>query len=240
MTASARMLYTYLVVNADDDGFVKNVKAVQKGCGCHAAALHQLLQSQYLIAFTSGVCVIKHWHLMNKVSPSKYKKTLYTAEKSLLALDDDGIYRFKGELLDDEMDKAVDRMLSTGQLSSGQSPYNKCANDANTPRVIDPSSLNKAAVYTADFENLWAMYPKKINKYKAFLAYQKAKKSGVADEDIKAGIIRYKQYIDVNDIKATFVKHGSTFFNQRAWEDDYHFDMGDDHESIDDEFVGKF
>ena len=177
---------------------------------------------------------------MNKIPPTKYKKTLCTAEKSLLILDDDGSYRLKGAPTNDDVRERLSSMPRLGQVSSGQPFYNNSANGCETPEVIDPATFSRAAVYTADFEHLWAIYPKKINKYKAFLAYQKAKKTGVTDDEIKAGIIRYKRYIEVNDIKETFVKHGSTFFNQRTWEDDYHFDMEDVNESNDDEFIGKF
>ena len=150
MSASARLLYTYLVVNADDDGFITNMKAVQKGCGCSAKALRQLLQSRFIIAFSTGVCVIKHWNLMNKNPPSKYKKTLCTAEKSLLILDDDGSYRLKGAPTNDDVRERLSSMPRLGQVSSGQPFYNNSANGCKTPNVIDSATQSITAAYAAE------------------------------------------------------------------------------------------
>lgn len=76
-----------------------------------------------------------------------------------------------------------------------------------------------------EFEGLWLMYPKKRGKKEAFESYCKYRKSLGADyttkEDVEKGISNYNNYIKVNHIQDRFIKYGSKFFEERAWEDDY-------------------
>lgn len=80
--------------------------------------------------------------------------------------------------------------------------------------------LSTKDVHT-EFENLWAIYPKKQGKDKAFGYYEKARKSGSTYEEVERGIKAYKEYIEANEIDIQFVKQGSTFFSQKAWGDDW-------------------
>lgn len=74
-------------------------------------------------------------------------------------------------------------------------------------------------VSDTEFEELWSMYPRKNGKAQAKKAWEKAVKEGVPHVEIKNGIIAYKNYIESMGIEAQYIKMGSTFFNQRAWED---------------------
>lgn len=71
------------------------------------------------------------------------------------------------------------------------------------------------------FESLWSIYPNKKGKQPAFRHYKAAIKDGVKDDEIKKGIEAYSQEIESKGTSPQYVKHGSTFFSQRAWEDDY-------------------
>lgn len=76
-----------------------------------------------------------------------------------------------------------------------------------------------------EFEELWLMYPKKRGKKEAYESYCKYRKSLNSDyitkEDVEKGIINYNNYIKENHIQDRFIKYGSKFFEERAWEDDY-------------------
>lgn len=71
-----------------------------------------------------------------------------------------------------------------------------------------------------DFEKLWELYPNKKGKAAAFKAYKKAIKDGVTNKEIQTGIVAYKKQIAINHTEKQYIKHGSTFFNQRCWEDE--------------------
>ena len=71
------------------------------------------------------------------------------------------------------------------------------------------------------FDNLWEQYPNKKSKPKAFTAYKKAIKEGTTDDEILKGIENYKQEIEIKRTDKQYIAHGSTWFNQKRWLDEY-------------------
>lgn len=71
-----------------------------------------------------------------------------------------------------------------------------------------------------EFEEIWKLYPRKIGKSVALSKYIKARQDGVKFETVKNGVERYAKYC--KSIKDEhYIKHGSTWFNQKGWEDEY-------------------
>ena len=73
----------------------------------------------------------------------------------------------------------------------------------------------------SEFETLWKLYPRKIGKPKALKAYQKARKNGVSFEEVKQGIENYNAEIKAKQTGSEYIKHGSTWFNNESWNDEY-------------------
>ena len=76
-------------------------------------------------------------------------------------------------------------------------------------------------VSSAEFEKLWSMYPRKEGKKEAMAAYQRAIKHGTAIETIENGIKAYNKHIEDCKIEKQYIKKGSTYFRQEAWNDVY-------------------
>lgn len=74
-----------------------------------------------------------------------------------------------------------------------------------------------------EFETLWKMYPNKKGKDKAFNCYKKARTSGTTYEDVEQGIKNYHKEIEHKKTEQQYIKHGSTWFNNKGWLDDYEF-----------------
>ncbi|MEK2588768.1 hypothetical protein ABQ284_12490 [Lentilactobacillus buchneri] len=72
-----------------------------------------------------------------------------------------------------------------------------------------------------NFDKLWKLYPKKKGKAKAFLAYKRALKNGVTNKEIQDGIVKYLSEIKHLKTDEQYIKYGSTWFNNQAWDDDY-------------------
>lgn len=87
MPLSAQSLYFHLAMRADDDGFVNNPKKIQRMIGASDDDCKLLIMKRFILAFESGVIVIKHWRIHNYIQKDRYKETLYKAEKSKLAID---------------------------------------------------------------------------------------------------------------------------------------------------------
>lgn len=75
-----------------------------------------------------------------------------------------------------------------------------------------------------DFEAAWAAYPRRTgSKYKAFLAYMRARKDGDTHPDILAGIERYKAFVASERARGfdLHYQYATTFFNQRGWQSEW-------------------
>lgn len=82
---SAQALYSQLLLNADDEGFVGNTKRVLRNVGLTKKILNILVARKFVIYFEhSDVALIAHFFLCNKVP--RPKPTTYIEEKCLVAL----------------------------------------------------------------------------------------------------------------------------------------------------------
>lgn len=103
-------------------------------------------------------------------------------------------------------------LISFNDSSINDTSNNKKINKKNK----QPSGIEK------EFETLWKMYPRKIGKAKALQSYKKArKKEGNEYETVLNGLNRYITYIQNRDIDEQYIMHGSTWFNQLKWHDEY-------------------
>lgn len=92
MPLSARCLYFTLGMVADDDGFVNNPKSIMRQCGAQEDDMKILLAKNFLLAFESGVIVIKHWRINNYLQKDRYNATKYLEEKAELSVTENGSY----------------------------------------------------------------------------------------------------------------------------------------------------
>lgn len=90
--------------------------------------------------------------------------------------------------------------------------------DKNKKRI----DKNRKEYINEDFEFLWSLYPKKKgSKASALKAYERAVKNGVTKETVEKGIRALIEDIQRNKTDSRFIPHGSTWFNQERWNDDY-------------------
>ena len=92
MPMSARCLYFTLGMLADDDGFVGNPKALMRQCGASQDDMAILIQRRFVLAFESGVIVIKHWRMNNFLRNDRHHQTPYLKELSTLKIDENNSY----------------------------------------------------------------------------------------------------------------------------------------------------
>lgn len=71
-----------------------------------------------------------------------------------------------------------------------------------------------------DFEELWKLYPRKRGKEPAFKHYKRALKEGSTNEEIRQGILNLIEDIRKNKTEERYIPYGSTFFNEKSWNDD--------------------
>lgn len=92
MPTSSQLLYFQLGMEADDDGFVDNVKTVSRIASTAEDDLKILLSKRFLLPFKSGIVVIKHWKINNYIQMDRYKETKYLEEKNGLTTKENRAY----------------------------------------------------------------------------------------------------------------------------------------------------
>ena len=92
MPLTTQALYFHLGMRADDDGFVDCPRKIQRAIGCSDDDLKLLIAKGFVIAFNSGIIVIRHWRLHNYIPKDRYKETIYLKEKAQLTTDENRVY----------------------------------------------------------------------------------------------------------------------------------------------------
>ena len=92
--------------------------------------------------------------------------------------------------------------------------------DNNIPSLPEPKK-EAEKVFNDEFDKLWQYYPNKKGKEEARKKYIIARKNGTTYEQIASGLKNYINYIKEENIPEKYIKHGSTWFNQKCWNDDY-------------------
>lgn len=137
MPATSQLLYFHLGLRADDDGFIHNPKRIMRSCGGTEDDLKILIAKKYLIPFESGIVVIKHWKLHNKIPKDRYKETNYTDEKSMLLQNDNGSYTLCIQDVNN-----LDTQVRVGKGSIGQ--YRVVEGSGNGNGVSDSNNNENA------------------------------------------------------------------------------------------------
>lgn len=129
---------------------------------------------------------------------------------------------------------AYDRTLWYAITKKGYSILQNCEmettkNGDGIPENVEPipniNTGSKQQIKNKDiskeFELLWKYYPRKIGKPKALKAYERARKGGTTFEEVKIGIELYCKQIVAQKTAIEYIKHGSTWFNNECWNDEY-------------------
>jgi hypothetical protein len=92
MPMSTQCLYFHLCMYADDEGFIKNPKRIQKMIGANEDDMKLLVAKSFVLEYESGVIVIKHWKMHNAIRKDRLHETEYIEEKSMLYVKENGAY----------------------------------------------------------------------------------------------------------------------------------------------------
>lgn len=84
MPMSSQSLYFHINMQADDDGFVGNVKTIKRMIGASDDDLKLLISKRFLIPFDTGIVVIRDWKIHNYIQKDRYTETFYKHEKAML------------------------------------------------------------------------------------------------------------------------------------------------------------
>lgn len=156
MPFSAQALYTQLVMEADDDGFLNRAKRIQMSIGAKPDDLEMLIQKRFILAFPNGVVVIKHWRMNNQIRKDRYTPTQYQEEFNSLDIKSDGAYTER------EKDSLVDALATTWQPLGNQT----ATQDRLGKVSIDKFSIDNMQLDSDESEQPAPQKPKKKKSVK--------------------------------------------------------------------------
>ena len=211
MPPTARCLYFTLGMFADDDGFVNNPKSIMRQCGSSEDDIKILLTKKFVLAFDSGVIVIKHWRINNYLQKDRIQPTKYVEERQQMEIEPNGGYSKKGDVY---MPVYTEDIVSnSNSISSNLNNKYIPASDSANADACEPQIVDNAEVW---FTQFWEEYPKKKDKANAFKAFKKVCKDEKTYETIMTALINQKKYWK----EYKYIPYPSTWLNGKRWEDD--------------------
>lgn len=151
MAPSTQALYFQLGMRADDDGFV-SPRSVMRMVGSSEDELKVLIGKRFVLPFETGVIVIKHWRINNRIRLDWYKPTMYTQEKESLYVKENGAYTLdskQGNKLGTEM--IPNRSRSIVQYSIANSSESEIrtvsGDDEDKPKKKETRVKDKEAIF---------------------------------------------------------------------------------------------
>ena len=219
MPMSSQALYFHLCMNADDDGFVKNPKSIQRLVGCNDDDLKLLIAKRFIIPFETGVIVIKHWRMHNLLRKDRYKETVYTEEKALLFLKKDGAYTLDksqgfpipkigtNDANSDEKD-TDDRVATKWQPNDNQmAPQDRLGKD----RVGYTEERKKKNIYIKSSSAGARVREEPLESYDRLMT-----RWGVGPQ-LRAALWKFIQHCELNDKKITNSKLEDIIDRLQSW-----------------------
>lgn len=171
--------------------------------------------------FETKELLVKNWNKYNWNASPKLDNPLYTAIEKVKS---DKFHDYLASIYN-----ARDSINNEGN-DTLSIPYRYPTDTTITSTITIPitSSITNTVINTntnneleEEFSGLWNEYPNKKGKANALKSYIKARKKGISKEEISNGLLNYLNYIKIEKISPQYIKHGSTWFNQECWNDDY-------------------
>ena len=211
MPMSSRCLYFSLSMVADDDGFVDSYRSVMRQIGATVDDLRILLAKRYIIAFDTGVIVIRHWRINNYLRSDRYRETQYQDEMASLTISKTGEYVPSNALC------TTVNSGNTNGIPDGIPTV--CVEENST--VKNSIEENIPQSQDALFDKFWEVYPKRKCKGDAKKAFTKAiKEKGVTIEILIDAIEAQKKTTMWQKEKGAYIPYPATWLNGRRWEDE--------------------
>ena len=88
LSKDARLLYFYIGLEADDDGFLSSSQLLMLLAGVGKEALDELIKNGYILDFDSDVILVRHWRVNNQIRADRYSETLCQEEKETICINE--------------------------------------------------------------------------------------------------------------------------------------------------------
>ena len=245
MSPTTRLLYYDMGMRADDDGFIDSPKKIMRIIGASDSDLKELIDNGFVLRFESGVIVIRHWYVNNRVRRDTYHETIYTEEKSRLLLEKNNVYQLRNDSVTDTLqtrdeigsqirggeDRLEEDRLGEIRLGEGCACVHEETSEVQadcltspsqeSPVIYFPTKNGVQPIYQSDIDNLTHYYNGAIDVKAEILACaenSRAKPEGVSSWQtaVTVWISRTLRFKSADNVAADNRKMGTR--NHRSME----------------------
>lgn len=152
---TTKVLYFFLNLEADDDGFVGNPKTVMRLTGATKEDMKLLIEGKYVLLFNTGVVVITDWAEHNSIRKDRKKDTRFTKEMQQIALVEGGKYQWLSDV------QPNDNQTATIDIPNGCIGEDRRGKDSiGEERVVevDKEQSPTPPILNQDFVNLYRSF----------------------------------------------------------------------------------
>lgn len=145
------------------------------------------------------MCVIKHWLIHNYIRGDRLKTTVYQDERAKITLKNNNVYSLSDKCQTDV--SQVSAQVRLGKVRIGE----------------DSKTISRINALDDGFLEFWNIYPKKVGKDKALIAWKKKKPN--VDEVLKA--LQWQKESDQwTKQDGQFIPNPATYINEGRWKDE--------------------
>lgn len=215
MPLSSQCLYFHLCMYADDEGFVKNPKRIQRMIGAADDDMRVLVGKNFVILYENGVIVIKHWKMHNLIRKDRMHPTEYQEEKSMLYIKENGAYTLdpsQGVSMMTTNCQPIDNQLSTNCHTEVRLGKDSIGKDIKKERRFTKPTVEEVRAYCQERNN-------KVDP-ETFIDFYESKGWKIGKESMKdwKAAVRTWEKRDKTQIKKTSDKMG---VNTRKYSHDF-------------------
>ena len=251
MSPTARLLYYDMGMRADDDGFIDSPKKIMRIIGASDSDLKELIDNGFVLRFESGVIVIRHWYVNNRVRRDTYHETIYTEEKSRLFIEKNNVYQLRNDSVTDTL-QTRDEIGSQNRVDKSRLEKDRLGKDRldescaceslsenlaesgqpsqESPVVYFPTKFGEQPIYQKDVDDLTRLFNGSVdvrNEILSCMAYYSDKPESVTSwqSTVKVWINRTINFNNSTKsaLESSFAKNGGR--NHRSMEPDKYLDI---------------
>ena len=154
---TTKVLYFFLNLEADDDGFVANPRTVMRFIGSTKDDMKLLVEGNYVLLFDTGVVVITDWTEHNSIRKDRKKATRFVEEMQQIVLVEGNKYKWLSDV------QPSGNQLTTSRQPNGCIGEDRIGEDRGV-EVREEKQLTPTTPFNQDFANLYKAFEQETGK----------------------------------------------------------------------------
>lgn len=164
---TTKVLYFFLNLEADDDGFVANPRTVMRFIGSTKDDMKLLVEGNYVLLFDTGVVVITDWTEHNSIRKDRKKATRFVEEMQQIALVEGNKYKWLSDVQPSDNQVTTNRhpngCIGEDRIGEDRRGEDRIGEDRGV-EVREEKQPTPTTPFNQDFANLYKSFEQETGK----------------------------------------------------------------------------